>query len=204
MTGRCLFFRCTVLLLMLLPASAGAQDAAATPNPSPSHPSALWVVFGATATTVRGTCQFCEGDFAYHHTAGVFANVGRRVNSRVDVGGEVMWVSFDNHSGDHVRTTFLNAVGQFRPWESAGFVVRGGAGMALVRSWVFNLDEAALQKALAVHIGAGWVFRRQKRFGFELLATQHAAALGDFTTSNGAVDNVMGNYWSVGGAIVIR
>jgi hypothetical protein len=187
---------------MLLPSIATAQGSVA-PGPSASQPSALWVVFGGTSTTVRGTCQFCEGDFAYHHTGGVFANVGRRLNSRADVGGEVMWVSFNNDSGDSVRTTYLTAVGQFRPWESAGFFVRGGAGMALVRSWVFQLDEAALQKALAVHIGAGWVFRPQQRVGFEVFGMQHAAALGDFTTSTQTVDNVMGNYWSVGAALVI-
>jgi hypothetical protein len=198
------FVHCLALVLLLLPASARAQNAAAPSDSSPSAPSNLWVVFGGVSTTVRGTCQFCEGDFTYHHTGGVFANVGRRVSSRVDIGGEVMWVAFNNNSGDYVRTTFLNAVAEFRPWTSAGFVVRGGAGMALVRSWVFNLDQAALQKALSVQIGAGWVFRPQKRIGVELLAMQHAAALGDFTTSLGEVENVMGNYWSVGAAVVIR
>jgi hypothetical protein len=30
------------------------------------------------------------------------------------------------------------------------------------------------------------------------------AALGDLTGNNGKVENVMGNFWSVGAAIVIR
>jgi len=35
-------------------------------------------------------------------------------------------------------------------------------------------------------------------------AAQHVAALGDLTTSTGPVENVMGNFWSIRGAFVIR
>jgi hypothetical protein len=34
--------------------------------------------------------------------------------------------------------------------------------------------------------------------------THHIAALGDLTFSQGTIENVLGNYWSVGASIVIR
>jgi hypothetical protein len=37
-----------------------------------------------------------------------------------------------------------------------------------------------------------------------VFATLNAAALGDLETSDRTIENVMGNFWSVGGAIVIR
>ena len=37
-----------------------------------------------------------------------------------------------------------------------------------------------------------------------MLGAQHVAALGDFQTAGGTVENVVGNFWSVGAAIVIR
>jgi len=33
---------------------------------------------------------------------------------------------------------------------------------------------------------------------------QHVGALGDLQTVNGSISNVTANFWSVGGAIVIR
>jgi hypothetical protein len=38
-----------------------------------------------------------------------------------------------------------------------------------------------------------------------VFGSQHVAALGDLTTSNATtVENVVGNFWAVGAAIVIR
>ena len=193
----------TTLVLSVTPAVALAQTPAPAPAPPPST-SNLWAAIGGGSTTARGHCQFCEEDTDALHTGSVLGDFGFRVNARADVGGELLWTTATSATGDRVKTTFIVAVGQFRPWTSSGFFIRGGAGMALVRNWVIDLETPTLQKALAVHIGAGWAWRRDRRLGAEFLAMQHAAALGDFTTSAGVVENVLGNYWTIGAALVIR
>ena len=64
--------------------------------------------------------------------------------------------------------------------------------------------DAINSKALSVVIGAGWVFRPSARVGLQIFGAQHAGALGDLQTSGGEVGDVMGNFWSVGAALVIR
>jgi hypothetical protein len=197
-----------LVLLVLTPALAAGQAAQQAPAPPDSSGQALtsrtWIVLGASATTLRGTCQFCELETGYRHTWSLLADVGVRINPRADVGVEVLWVPASSEAGDDIRTTYIAAVGQFRPWSSKWFFLKGGAGMAIVRNFVFDLESPALQKALAIHFGGGWEFRRDKRVGFEVFGAQHAAALGDFVLREGTVDNVMGNYWSLGAALVIR
>jgi hypothetical protein len=42
------------------------------------------------------------------------------------------------------------------------------------------------------------------RFGAQVFGSQHVVALGDLETNTGTAENVMGNFWSFGAAIVIR
>jgi hypothetical protein len=181
-------------LLVLLPAVSAAQ----------SEPSRLWLAAGGASATVRGDCQTCEEEYPYRHGGGIVANAGYRVNPRMNVGAEVFWMPIETESGQ-LRTTHVDAVAQFRPWRSKGFFVKGGAGMAFIRNWVDTLGPNAINsKALSVVVGGGWLFRPEKRVGVELFASQHAGALGDLQTSTGDVPDVMGNYWSIGAALVFR
>jgi hypothetical protein len=188
-----------VVLVWLIPAPALAQSAQGG-----EPPSRLWIVAGGASGTLRGHCQDCEQDFPFRHGGALVGNVGYRVNSRMDVGADLFWMQWRNESG-RIRATAFDAVAQFRPWESKGFFVKGGAGMALVRNWVQttgpNPDD---QKALAVVIGAGWEFNPKGPLGLQLFAMQHVGALGDLQTLNGPVANVTANFWSLGAAIVIR
>ena len=85
------------------------------------------------------------------------------------------------------------------------FFVKGGAGMAFVRNWVDVLGSDSFnEKALSVIIGAGWVVRPTARVGLQVFATQHALAMGDLQASQGLIQDVIGNRWSVGAAVVIR
>jgi hypothetical protein len=164
----------------------------------------MWLVAGGAAATLRGDCQECEQDFPYRHAGAVLADVGYRVNPRMDVGAEVFWMPIDTSQGT-IRTTHLDAVAQFRPWASKGFFLKGGAGMAFVRNWVDVLGPDSFnEKALSVLIGAGWVVRPAARLGLQLFATQHAFALGDLQASQGVINDVIGNRWSVGAAVVVR
>ena len=169
-----------------------------------SDPSRVWIVAGGSSTTVRGDCQECEEDFPYRHGGALLANIGYRVNSRMDVGAEILWAPIESASGT-IRATHFDAIAQFRPWQSRGFFLKGGAGMGFVRNWIDALGPDAINsKALSVVIGGGWAFRADQRVGFQLFATQHALALGDLQTAQANVVDVMGNYWSLGAAIVFR
>lgn len=181
-------------MLSAVPAPCRAQGTA----------SKLWVVAGAGSTTVRGDCQTCEEDYPYRHGGSVLGDVGYRVSPRMDVGGEILWAPIETASG-RIRATHVDAVAQFRPWRTHGFFLKGGAGMGFVRNWIDTLGPDAINsKALSVVIGGGWAFRADQRVGFQIFATQHALALGDLQTAHTEVSDVMGNYWSIGGAIVFR
>jgi hypothetical protein len=188
-------------LLALVPAMASAQ---APPSPPAGVTSRLWVVAGGAFATLRGDCQECEEDFPYRHSGAVLVDIGYRANPRMDAGVEVFWMPIDTSQGT-IRTTHIDAVAQFRPWASHGFFLKGGAGMAFVRNWVDTLSPDSFnEKGLSVLIGGGWVVRPTARLGLQLFATQHAFALGDLQASQGLINDVIGNRWSVGAAVVIR
>jgi len=180
-------------LIVLTPALCAAQSE-----------SRLWIVAGGASATTRGDCQTCEEDYPYRNGGGILGNAGYRVNPRMDIGMEVFWVPMETDSGS-IRSTHFDAVMQFRPWQTRGFFFKGGAGMAFIRNWVDTLGPDAINsKALSVVIGTGWVFRADKRIGWQLFASQHAGALGDLQTTHAEVPDVMGNYWSIGAALVFR
>jgi hypothetical protein len=191
--------RAAALALAMSPAAALAQ-----PSQTPAVPSRLWLAAGGASATLRGDCQTCETDYPYRHGGSVLVDAGYRVNDRMDVGGEVFLVPMDTAQGT-INTTHLDAVAQFRPWASQGFFLKGGAGMAYVRNWVDVISVNPLDsKALSLVIGGGWEFRRRGRFGLQAFASQHVAALGDLRTAEGDIPDVVGNFWSIGAAIVIR
>ena len=192
-------------LLALTPAMAFAQAAAQAPSTQPpGGASNVWFVAGGAFAALRGDCQTCEEDFPYRHSGAVLVDIGYRANPRMDVGAEVYWMPIETSQGT-IRTTHFDAVAQFRPWTSKGFFLKGGAGMAFVRNWVDVLGPDSFnEKGLSVLIGAGWVVRPTARLGLQFFATQHAFALGDLQASEGLINDVIGNRWSVGAAVVIR
>ena len=190
-------------LLALAPAMAFAQAPPQAPS-SPPAGSKVWFVAGGTFATMRGDCQTCEQDFPYRHAGAVLVDVGYRVNPRMDVGTEVYWMPIETSQGT-IRTTHFDAVAQFRPWGSQGFFLKGGAGMAFVRNWVDVIGSDSFnEKALSVTIGAGWVFRPTGRLGLQVFGAQHALAMGDLQAAEGPIEDVIGNRWSLGAAVIIR
>ena len=199
---------CAVFLGWLAPSVVLAQTAPQTLQTGTTEEagvaSNLWLVAGGAFATLRGDCQTCEEDYPYRHAASIVANIGYRVNHRMDVGAEIFWMPVNTAEG-RIRTTHLDAVAQFRPWASQGFFVKGGAGMAFVRNWVDVIGSGSIDsKALSVVIGTGWTFRLAERVGLQVFGAQHVAALGDLRTGEGEVPDVVGNFWSLGAAIVIR
>jgi hypothetical protein len=199
----------TLLMLTSAPATAQVTTAAAAAQgtiPAASESGWPWIVVGGSTTSLLGDCTDCPAD-TYLHSGGLLAIVGGSLNARSDIGAEVMWVPATSAAGDPIRTTYVMGVYQGRPWRSSGFFLRVSSGMAFVRNWVVT-EEAGqsvfTSKAFALALGAGWEWRMARRFGFQVFGAQHVAALGDLTTSTTTVENVVGNFWSVGGAIVIR
>jgi hypothetical protein len=183
---------CTFILLM--PAAASAQQSS----------SRLWITAGAAWAAQRGDCQECEEDFPYRNATSITGNGGYRVNDRMDVGADILWVPIDTSAG-RIKTTHFDAIAQFRPWSSKGFFLKGGAGMAFVRNWVDAVGPDAINsKALSVVIGGGWAFRRDQKVGVQVFATQHVAALGDLQSAGTTYADVTGNLWSLGASVVFR
>ena len=90
-----------------------------------------------------------------------------------------------------------------------GYLVIGLVAGSIVSSWQGYKDPPwegfVLSKFVrSILIGGGWVFRPTSRVGFQVFAAQHAAAMGDIQRADGLVPDVIGNFWSLGAAIVIR
>jgi hypothetical protein len=198
---------CLIALLALIglvPAAAVAQPVSANAPVRAGRSSELWLVAGGAFAVQRGDCQTCEADTPHRQVGGVLANIGYRVTPQMDVGAELFWTSAPTTSGD-IHTTHIDAVAQFRPWASKGMFIKGGAGMAFVRNWVdASGPDAINSKALSVVIGGGWAFRPSERVGLQVFGAQHAGAVGDLQTTSGDVPDVIGNFWSLGAALVIR
>ena len=197
-------FALLLAAIAILPLTAAAQS---SPSPAPA-PGRLWLAAGGAATTKRGNCRNCEEPGPYIHTASVLVDGGVRVNGTMDGGVEFMWVPGEAAGGDQNRVTVILAVAQFRPWSSQGFFIKGGMGMGFVRNWVYtggaDTKPPYTSKALSVMYGGGWEFLRGRRLGVEVYGVHHAVALGDLQTSTFLAENIMGNLWSAGAAIVIR
>jgi hypothetical protein len=194
-----------ILLLLVVSAGIASAQGATPPSSSSSDGWQPWIVVGGSSTTLLGDCTDCPAD-TYVHDGGVLGIVGTPLTPRTDVGAQVFWVPTSSAAGDPINTTYVMGTFQFRPWGSSGFFVRISSGMAFVRNWVVdtNTETSFTSKAFALEIGGGWEWRFARHFGTQVFGSQHVAALGDLETATTRVENVMGNFWSVGGGIVIR
>lgn len=205
MTKRTVLAVLRILLLLVVSTGVASAQGATAPSSSSSGGWKPWIVAGGSSTTLLGDCTDCPAD-TYIHDGGVLAIVGSPLTPRTDLGVELFWVPSSSAAGDPINTTYVMGTFQFRPWGSKGFFIRVSSGMAFVRNWVVETDTSTsfTSKAFALEIGGGWEWRLSRRFGAQVFASQHVVALGDLETATTRVENVMGNFWSVGGGIVIR
>jgi hypothetical protein len=203
MTKRAVLPVLRICLLLLL--SSGVAAAQTATSSSPSAGWQPWIVVGGSSTTLLGDCTDCPAD-TYIHDGGVLAIVGTPLTPRTDIGAELFWVPSSSAAGEPINSTYVMGTFQFRPWGSSGFFVRLSSGMAFVRNWVVDTDTSTsfTSKAFALEVGAGWEWRFARRFGTQVFGSQHVATLGDLQGATTRVENVVGNFWSVGGGIVIR
>jgi hypothetical protein len=210
MTGRRLLVLAFALAWFAPEASAQSAATPANPAATPADQSGWSLVLGGTATTLRGDCQEdcpAHGTGAYLHTGSVLGMIRYRLNQHMDAGAEVSWVPVTLKSGDDARSTFVMGAAEYTPWPSRGFFLKAAVGMAFVRNFPYDGSGTlppATSKGLGFSYAAGWTFRQRARVGLQIFGAQHVAALGDFTTGNTTINDVIGNYWSVGAAVVIR
>lgn len=198
------------LALAVVPASASAQQP--TPAPVPASPLAprFWLVAGGGYAAVRAGCADCSLEGVYMQSYSILVDVGVRVTPRVDAGVELYWVPIKVEGQDPIKTTFVLGVMQMRPWVNRGFFIRAAMGLGIAGNGLYNPNGPPLPppyttNALGLAFGIGWEHRLNTRWAVQAHALQHVAGLGELTTASGEViRNVVGNYWTVGGAIVIR
>jgi hypothetical protein len=199
----------SVVLGLAVAGPALAQTATQAPVPPRVPRPGLWVVAGGGGVLARGHCGTCDRSGVFLYSPGLLVDVGVRVNPRVDAGVEFVLVRSRIEDLEPVRTTFVLGVGQFRPWTNRAFSIRAGMGIGFVGNGLYTYDQPNpappfTTNAIALTLGMGWEFVRQRRVTLQILATQHVVALGELTTATGSIKNVVGNYWLVGGALVIR
>jgi hypothetical protein len=184
------------------------------PAPLPIAPvaptgSRLWIAAGGGLGAARVGCEPCDGDGTYRRTRGLSVDAGIRVNPKLDAGAELAWMPISLERGEPIWTTFLLGAAQFSPWTRRGFFVKGGMGLGFVRNWSADLalQDLAPQvttNAMAMSYGAGWTFRRERRVAVQAYGMHYVAALGDLTTTQTTIQNVVSNYWTLGAGLTIR
>ena len=201
---------------LLVPVSALAQQPTPTPTPSPNLTkpqgfwSRIWIVAGSGYAAARAGCPTCDPEGVVTKSYPVLLDFGVRMTPRVDAGFELYWVQLKVNDESPIQTTFIMGLVQLRPWVDRGLFLRAGMGIGIVGNGLFNPNGPALAppyttNALALNFGVGWEFKVSRHFGFQVHGMQHVASLGELTTVSGErIRNVVGNYWTVGGAIVIR
>lgn len=204
---------------LVSPVSASAQQAeqAQTTPPAQKAPNPLspklWVVIGGGFAAARAGCfevDVCNPEGVSIKSYSILLDVGVRVTPRVDAGMELYWVPLKVNDEDPIKTTFVLGVVQMRPWVDKGLFLRAGMGIGIAGNGLFNPNGPLLKppyttNALGIVYGVGWQRMINRRWGVEAHALHHVAALGEITTAAEVrIRNVVGNYWTVGGAIVIR
>jgi hypothetical protein len=202
------FLSAAALALAVLGPSGAAAQTAAPPQVAATD-SRLWITAGGGFTSLKGDCATCTGEPVYRKTGSLMVNVGARANAQLDGALELSWVPATTQDGYDIRTTFLMGVGQYRPLKDHGLFVKGGMGIAFVRNWVYDATNDVTPpfttNAMALTYGGGWEFRSRGRIGLQVYGTHSIIALGDLTVNAGStVENVVGNFWTVGASIVIR
>jgi hypothetical protein len=206
-----------VITLLLVAAPARAQDTTEAKVDAPPRLNGkqwlakhLWIVGGAGYAVARAGCDTCDLAGVYHDSVSVTVTGGVHATPRVDAGIEAHWVALKVTGGDAMRTTFILATAQVRPWVERGLFFRTGMGIGIVGRGLWSPIGPALAppyttNALALVYGTGWTFKVKNRWAVQAHATHYVASLGELTRTDGTtMTNVVGNYWTIGMAIVVR
>jgi len=188
--------------LVLAPRQAVAQETQPGPQAAASK-WGWWAGGGGGYIAGRIDCTNCQEDPPYGNNGGFLLQGGVRVNDRMQVGGEIFSLG-RKVSGLDLRQSFLLGVAQFRPWASQGFFLKGGYGMAFIKEVVPGGDDIIRTWGMGITYGAGWILGLKNRVSVAPFGAHYVTTVGDFETSLGTAENVVGNGWFVGAAIMFR
>jgi len=188
--------------LLLAPGVARAQEPQAPPAPPKSGVS-WWAGGGGGYIAGRIDCTNCQEDPPYGNNGGFVFQGGVRLTERVQVGGEIF--TFGRQAaGLDLRQSYLLAIFQYRPWASQGFFLKGGYGMAFIKEVVPDGDDVIRTWGMGLTYGAGWIIGIDKRVSVAPFGAHYVTTVGDFQTSKGLAENVVGNGWFAGATIMFR
>jgi hypothetical protein len=128
----------------------------------------------------------------------------------MDAAAELFWIPSSTREGVTLRSTHLLGVAQYRPWVRHGFFLKGGMGFAFVKNWVYSTSSSDgappyTTTGLGLTYGTGWAFRPTGRVSMQIFGAHYVTTLGNLTTgTETTVENVIGNIWVVGAALVFR
>ena len=185
--------------------AAGAVPASAQGSPVTQPSRTWWFGAGGGYTTFRTDCSNCEHGDDYTGGRGFLLNGGIAVNDKFDGGAEV-FSAISGHEDVDYRTTYVLAVGQFRPWKTHGFFLKGGFGIVYFRGTIHVPGQAGSisSQGLGIHYGAGWIFGRDRRVSFGPFGAQYVATMGDIALPAGSAENVVSNSWLAGVVVFFR
>jgi Outer membrane protein beta-barrel domain len=127
----------------------------------------FWFGFGLGVGSADATCDECEGD-RQTGAAGAI-RLGWTLNPRVLLGIESgAWTKTEDEDGADVTINMYNVSGTLTlyPSETAGFFVKGGAGLAFVNSEIKGGNttiDSDMGNGLGLLAGIGYDFRLGRR-----------------------------------------
>jgi hypothetical protein len=162
----------------------GGLLAMASPAAAQRHAGGPW--FDAAVGWGR-LSVVCTGCTTVERTNGTSLrlSIGGSPSPTVLVGAEgQIWTSMRGGKSEQVRS--LSLIGQWYPWQRAGFFLRGGTG--LVDGPVAPDDSTAARtfatgKGVGFVIGFGYDVPVGRHFSLRLMASTHINALGDLVVS---------------------
>lgn len=190
------------LALVFAAVPATGQDATTTS----SNNASWWVGGGGGYLAGRSACSNCATEPPYGDGGAFLFQGGVRVRDRVHIGAEIYSTNRTMPAGTFRNTHFL-AMFQFRPFARAGFFLKGGYGMAIVKGVAPGAsgDEVIGRTwGMGVMYGAGWEFRASRRVSFAPLAATYITTVGDITAPGGTAQNVVINGWFAGAVLMIH
>lgn len=148
-------------LAMFVPATALAQA---------QEREGFWFGFGLGAGSADVTCDDCDNDENDRETGAAGSlRAGWTLNSRVLLGIEgSAWTKNEEEDGADVTINMYNVSGTVTlyPSETAGFFLKGGAGLAFVNSEIKGSNttiESDMGNGLGLLAGIGYDFRLGRR-----------------------------------------
>jgi hypothetical protein len=189
--------------LAILVATPAAAQQAAQPRRGD-----FALALGVGYASAKADCSNCspEGEYGsgavYNDVAAVAIAPVWWVNSQIVAGVELQAES----SRTEARAVYLLGVVRFHPWEHKGFFLRGGYGLLQVKAPLALPDgsvSTAKYRGMALTYGAGWMFRQNSRFAWGPYGAHYVGTLGSAVIGSFQAQNIIGNTWFAGIAVVI-